>query len=378
MFKHYRVVKNLRIKYIFLTSSIYMSQNILDRLCVLESQFTELEDIVKETNRNVINMSSIMGKLEHNYTKCLGLLDDKKCVKEAFDPGTFHSVIPYINKIDFKGSCVKFSDLNYNDENHKIILSELGKYLLNFDSTFGIHIDLIKDNIDEIIQQRRQNFEYSLFSGSFEWMDARMFYYFIQKHKPSQIIIYDNSIDTTLLALNTIKMFNLSTKVVCINNTNSSILKSLHKDNQIQLIEENVYDIDINLFLNLQPNDIFFIDSSHVGKVNSDVLWYLMNVLPKLKKGVFVQIHDIFLPNDYSADWIKQGRFWNEQYFLYSFLQGNANYKINFSVSYALEKYNAELAKIQKNCYESNFGHIYTFGGGSIWLEVVQDNIIVN
>jgi hypothetical protein len=341
----------------------------------LDFKIDNLEEVVNVINNRVLDVLSVISKLEQNSTKCSNTSDNDICVKEAFDPGTYYSVIPYINKTDFIGSCVKFDALDYNDNSHKTILSELGDYLQKFDHSFGIDKSLINDNIDEIIQQRRDNFEYSLFSGSFEWMDARMFYYFIQKYKPSQIVIYDKSVDTTLLALNTINMFNLTTKVICINNTNSPVLKTLHSAGYIILIDQDVYDIDISLFLNLQPNDIFFIDSSHVGKVNSDVLWYLINILPKLKKGVFVQIHDIFLPNDYSVDWIKQGRFWNEQYFLYSFLQGNSNYKIKFSVSYALEKYSMELAKIQKNCYESNFGHIYTFGGGSIWLEVVQNNI---
>jgi hypothetical protein len=41
-------------------------------------------------------------------------------------------------------------------------------------------------------------------------------------------------------------------------------------------------------------------------------------VIPRLKPGVLVEIHDIMLPYDYPADWI--GRHYSEQYVLAAYL----------------------------------------------------------
>ncbi len=53
------------------------------------------------------------------------------------------------------------------------------------------------------------------------------------------------------------------------------------------------------------------IDSSHVLMPGSDVDFLFGHVLPALPDGVFVHVHDIFLPDDYPGDWEWRG--YNEQ-----------------------------------------------------------------
>ena len=131
--------------------------------------------------------------------------------------------------------------------------------------------------------------------------------------------------------------------------------------------------MDLNIFKTLQENDILFIDSSHVLKLDSDVLFYFTKIFPLLNKNVLVHIHDIFFPYDYPLDWLKEGRFWNEQYMLYVFLQYNTKFKIQFCNSYSEFKYSEELTKIQQNTYEiKNKLADRFFGGGSIWLLVSE------
>ena len=55
--------------------------------------------------------------------------------------------------------------------------------------------------------------------------------------------------------------------------------------------------------------------------IGSDVQYEYLSIMPKLKKGVLVHIHDIFLPAEYPKEWILEDfRFWNEQYLLQAFL----------------------------------------------------------
>jgi hypothetical protein len=71
---------------------------------------------------------------------------------------------------------------------------------------------------------------------------------------------------------------------------------------------------DVAMFDALEPGDIFFLDSSHRSFQGSDVTVFFLEILPRLKPGVIVQIHDVYLPDDYISGHVP--RMWNEQYLL--------------------------------------------------------------
>src|SRR5258706_16043378 len=47
------------------------------------------------------------------------------------------------------------------------------------------------------------------------------------------------------------------------------------------------------------PAPSLFIDSSHTVRIGGDVNYLFLEVLPRLKPGVIVHVHDIFFPFDY-------------------------------------------------------------------------------
>ena len=54
-----------------------------------------------------------------------------------------------------------------------------------------------------------------------------------------------------------------------------------------------------------------------------------LEIIPKLKKGVYVHVHDIFTPRDYLDEWIRdEVYFWNEQYLLEALLSNTNKYEI--------------------------------------------------
>ena len=71
----------------------------------------------------------------------------------------------------------------------------------------------------------------------------------------------------------------------------------------------------------LYCNDVLFIDSSHELKAGGDVNHLLLHVVPKLRPGVLVHIHDVFLPYDYPRHWVEEYPTWNEQYVVQAMLQ---------------------------------------------------------
>src|SRR5947208_1718587 len=69
-------------------------------------------------------------------------------------------------------------------------------------------------------------------------------------------------------------------------------------------LRTKVEDVGLPLFDELEPNDVLFIDSSHVIRPGGDVLFEYLELLPRLRPGVIVHVHDIFSPRDYPQQWL--------------------------------------------------------------------------
>ncbi len=92
------------------------------------------------------------------------------------------------------------------------------------------------------------------------------------------------------------------------------------------------------LFDALEAGDVAFFDSSHLLWPGLDVDLILNRILPRLKPGVRVHIHDIFLPDPYPADWAWRG--YTEQNGLGGWLMGGA-FSLLFSSRYAVTRMGA-------------------------------------
>jgi len=101
-------------------------------------------------------------------------------------------------------------------------------------------------------------------------------------------------------------------------------------------IERNrLQDVPLEAFLQLEANDILFIDSSHVVATGSDVCRELLEIVPRLAPGVVVHVHDVFLPGEYPRKWLQDDRyFWTEQYLLQAFLAFNDSFEVVWAGQY--------------------------------------------
>ena len=112
------------------------------------------------------------------------------------------------------------------------------------------------------------------------------------------------------------------------------------------LISKEVQDVPLSEFAKLEENDILFIDSSHVLRIGGDVQYEYLEILPRLKRGVIVHSHDIFLPAEYPKKWVKDRRlFWSEQYLLQAFLAFNDTFEVLWAGSYMHLNHPGELER---------------------------------
>jgi predicted O-methyltransferase YrrM len=118
--------------------------------------------------------------------------------------------------------------------------------------------------------------------------------------------------------------------LVCVEPHPSQELRSLAG---IELIPRPMQAVDLGVFTALQPGDVLFVDSSHTVKAGSDVNRIVLEVLPRLKPGVIVHFHDIFLPFDYQPDLLHTFLHWNETSLVRAYLTGNRGAEVLFSMA---------------------------------------------
>jgi methyltransferase family protein len=130
-----------------------------------------------------------------------------------------------------------------------------------------------------------------------------------------------------------------------------------------EIIQAPVQDVDPERFTELEAGDILLIDSTHVSKTGSDVNRLFFEVLPRLRRGVWVHIHDVFYPFEYPEQWIEEGRAWNEDYVLRAFL--------TFSSGFEIALFNTYLEGFHGDWFRREMPLCLKNPGGSIWLRRV-------
>ncbi|GAA3613442.1 class I SAM-dependent methyltransferase [Flavivirga amylovorans] len=201
---------------------------------------------------------------------------------------------------------------------------------------------------------------YCLGNNSYGYTDAIMLYSFIRHFNPKNVIEIGSGFSSALM-LDTKDIFKMDTNYTFIE-PYPKLLNSLLKDhdkNSCKIYKSKVQKVPIEVFNELEVNDILFIDSSHVSKAGSDVNFELFNILPSLKSGVIIHFHDVFYPFEYPKEWITRGRNWNEDYLLRAFLSYNNDFEILLFSHYIHEHF--------KDAFK-NMPLTYKCTGGNLWL----------
>ena len=146
-------------------------------------------------------------------------------------------------------------------------------------------------------------------NGFFPGLDAVSLYCLMCIHQPSTFCEIGSGYSTNFAGY-AIRQRRLKTQLVSIDPDPRTEVDSICD----LVLRNRVEDIPPDYFAHLADGDFLFVDGSHRCFMNSDVAVFFLDILPRLRSGVFVQLHDIFLPYDYPEQW--SDRFYNEQYLL--------------------------------------------------------------
>jgi predicted O-methyltransferase YrrM len=212
--------------------------------------------------------------------------------------------------------------------------------------------------------QKTEPYHYFTGNGWLAASDAYVLSGIIQKEKPQRIIEVGSGFSSAVM-LDTLSFLGHSAALTFIEPNPERLYSLLSPQDKScsKILVQRVQEIPVSVFDQLDSQDILFIDSSHVAKVGSDVSFLILRILPRLRPGVIVHVHDIFYPYSYPIKWLREGRSWNESLMLRAFLQGNSQFQVLAFNSYAGECF-PEVFKDRCPVFLKNTG-------GSIWMRKV-------
>lgn len=201
-------------------------------------------------------------------------------------------------------------------------------------------------------------YRYDYNNGWFGKGSADALYFMIRIIKPKNIIEVGSGYSTAVMLDTNESYFDNKINIISIEPYADRLKSLLKPTDNLDILEKKIQDVPLNVFEILQENDILFIDSSHISRMNSDVNYIFFEILPRLKKGVYIHFHDIYYPFIYPSQLIYEGTVYSEMYLLRAFLMNNEEYSIQLFGGMLEEKYNNKIPDRLKGV-----------GNGSFWVK---------
>lgn len=268
-----------------------------------------------------------------------------------YPPGHYGSTIPSQRDINnreteiFDETVQALPGINLNIDYQLSLLREFSQ----FDKSFIFY------------RQPTKGARYYYENMTFQLGDALILYYFLRYFRPQHVVEIGSGFSSALM-LDIQESILQELHLTFIEPYPATLKRLMQKIDwgKCAVIEKKVQDVSLDVFRSLEANSILSVDSSHVLKIGSDLSTIFFTILPILKSGVLVHIHDIFWPFEYPKKMIDEGRNWNEIYVVRSFLQYNDTFEISFFPSY--------LEKIHKGEIKKNLKDYSKQTGSSLWL----------
>ena len=272
--------------------------------------------------------------------------------ERGWPPGHFYSPIPNLSEIAsdeerlFGSPPRTIAGLDLNEARQLELLQQLQAYY----------------PLQPFADEKQAGIRYWFQNPNFSYGEALVLYGMLSLLRPKRVVEVGSGYSSCVILDTNEQVF--ANQIACtFIEPYPELLRSLLKEDdfpRISIIGNRIQTIDPAVFARLEPNDLLFIDSSHVSKTGSDVNHIFFEVLPLLQPGVVVHFHDVGYPFEYPKSWVSQGRAWNEAYLLHAFLAYNGAFQI--------ELFNAFLGQFHAEALESSMPLALKNPGTSIWL----------
>lgn len=273
-----------------------------------------------------------------------------------YRPGHFYSTIPhehdYVGKLDqlIDKNNLNLPGIDLNMERQKEFLQRALPFYKEL----------------PFPQQKTDGSNYYYKNLYFVAPDAVALYLILRSFKPKRVIEVGSGFSSAVMIDTNEKFFQGEIKCQFIEPFPDRLnwFLSQSQNSNYQLLEKKVQEVPFSVFESLEEGDLLLIDSSHVSKLGSDVNYLFFNILPRLKKGVVVHVHDVMYPFEYPRAWVEEKRFWNEAYLLRAFLSNNKDFEIKL--------FNSFMTVHHKAWLQTHMPILGNAEGGSIYFQKVN------
>ncbi len=322
-------------------------------LAVLQEQVATLTDQLRTGSIPVVDHADEQDASETEVP--VTAIETEGTVVLGFPPGHYYSPIPDLAQVRLRAEAIFDGPFDVPG-----IDIEPARQLARLEEFAGYYSELPYPEFGRAAEAR-----YTFDNGFFGYGDAIVYYCMLRSIRPNSIIEIGSGWSSAL-ALDINERFLGGAVQMTFIEPYPDRLESLITDidrDRTQILREPLHRVDPELFDGLAAGDILFIDSTHVSKIGSDVNQIILEILPRLRPGVHIHVHNIFYPFEYPRQWVYDGRAWNENYLLRAFLTLNDRVRISWFSSY-LDRFHRESVAEALPLWARNTG-------GSIWLETI-------
>jgi hypothetical protein len=201
-------------------------------------------------------------------------------------------------------------------------------------------------------------------NGYLPGLDIIGIYAMLARFKPKRYIEIGSG-NSTRIAHKAFIEQNLSTEFISIDPKPRVEIDQLPN----RILRQPFENTDFDIVEELNANDVLFLDNSHRILPNSDSTVVFLEILPRLKRGVIVHFHDVYLPYDYPQ--FMCNRAYSEQYGLAMYLLANPEKYETILPNYFISE-DEELAGIIAPIWEHKNLKNVERHGGSFWIRIAQ------
>ena len=249
----------------------------------------------------------------------------------------------------------------YGKAPHELLHKLIKRHNLAYGKTLKEFLKLERQLLKIPLTATGLSFEPYWANGWLPALDFVALYSFISIYKP-KIYMEVGSGLSTKLAKRAVLDNNLSTKIISIDPEPREEVDWICD----KAIRQPLEKANLNFFGDLTAGDILFIDGSHRCLMNSDVNVFFLDILPKLKPGIIIGFHDVFLPNDYPPEAV--GYYYSEQYMLALYLlSAKSSVEIIFPGAYISS--DDKLSKVLNPLWRNPQLEALNKDGASFWLK---------
>jgi predicted O-methyltransferase YrrM len=303
--------------------------------------------------RRVARRLPVTRDYEQRLIELHGRIEELEAAQDRFQmfpPGHYYSPVPDLQYLQGRSDVFSFDPTDMPG-----VELDIGAQWALLEELHAFTVDV------PFPDQKTDGFRYWFDNDSYAYGDATTLYSMLRRLRPARMIEVGAGY-STLCTLDTIEHYALGTDLTVVEPYPERVLALLRPDDgeRITFLTTPVERLDLSVFAQLESGDILFIDSTHVAKTGSDVVYELHRVLPRLAPGVVIHFHDIFPGFEYPAPWVFEGRGWNEAYALRAFLEFNASFKI--------ELWPSLLRRLDRDRADTLMPPLSKNDGGCLWL----------